>query len=409
MRCAWVFTKEGTRTVTARTVAGSLAWVLLVTSGAEGSPRSRAQTQNGYALAYDLQFSASLDAFDAAATTDPRDPAPHRAIAAITWMEILFAQGVATFEAFTGAVSNNDVIRPAIPPLLAQRFQRSITHATTLADEQLARTDDADAQYQIGATAALSAVFRATVEGRTLGALTQGRRAVAAMGRARERDARRHETALVLGMSQYTVSTMSWPVRALAKLNGLASNREAALALLAEASTPGSETETDALLLLMIVDNREGRPADSIERLSHLQRLHSRNRLLWLNRGAAAMAAQRPQEADLTLTDGFARHDLEAPPAVLGERALWFAHRGSARIQLHHDREAAADLQQGLLLEPRDWVRGRILAKLGLLALAAGDRATARRQLTAAIEYSNRGGDRAAATEAKRALEGVPR
>jgi len=39
-------------------------------------------------------------------------------------------------------------------------------------------------------------------------------------------------------------------------------NREAALALLAEASTPGLATETDALLLLMIVDNREGRPMD---------------------------------------------------------------------------------------------------------------------------------------------------
>lgn len=394
--------------MTSRTVAAGLAWVLLVTWGAEGSPRSRAQTRHGYALAYDLQFAASLDAFDAAATTDPRDPAPHRAIAAITWMEILFAQGVATFEAFTGALSNNDVIRPTVPPLLAQRFQRSITHASTLADEQLARADDADAQYQIGATAALSAVFRATVEGRTLGALTHGRRAVAAMGRARERDASRHESALVLGMSQYTVSTMSWPVRALAKLNGMASNREAALALLAEASTPGSETETDALLLLMIVDNREGRPADSIERLSHLQRLHLGNRLLWLNRGAAAMAAQRPQEADLTLSDGIARHNLEAPPAVLGERALWFAHRGSARIQLHQNREAAADLERGLLSEPRDWVRGRILAKLGLLALAAGDQATARRQLTAAIEYSDRGGDRAAAKDAKRVLDGVP-
>jgi tetratricopeptide (TPR) repeat protein len=395
--------------VTARTVVASLACVLLVTPGAEGSPRSRDQTRNGYALAYDLQFAASLDAFDAAATTDPRDPAPHRAIAAITWMEILFSQGVATFEAFTGAVSSNDVSRPTVPPLLAQRFQRSITHASTLADAQLARGDDADAQYQIGATAALSAVFRATVEGRTLGALTQGRRAVAAMERARQRDTSRHESALVLGMSQYTVSTMSWPVRALAKLNGLASNREVALALLAEASTPGSETETDALLLLMIVDNREGRPADSIQRLAHLQRLHSGNRLLWLNRGAAAIAALRPQEADLTLTDGIARHDLEAPPAVLGERALWFAHRGSARVQLHHDREAAADLEQGLLSSPRDWVRGRILAKLGALALAAGDAATARRQYQAAIDYSDRGGDRAAAKDAKRALDAVPR
>lgn len=212
--------------VALRTLAATAACAVFVTSTAEGSPRSRAQTRTGYALAYDLQFAASLDAFDAAVATDPLDPAPHRAIAAITWMEILFAQGVATFEAFTGIISKADVTRPVTPPLLAQRFQRSITRAGILADEQLARGDGADAQYQVGATAALSAVFRATVEGRTLGALTQGRRAVAAMERARARDPRQHESALVLGMSEYTVSTMPWPVRVLAKLNGLDGNRE---------------------------------------------------------------------------------------------------------------------------------------------------------------------------------------
>ena len=397
------------RAVALRTLAATAACAVLATSTAEGSPRSRAQTRTGYALAYDLQFAASLDAFDAAVATDPLDPAPHRAIAAITWMEILFAQGVATFEAFTGIISKSDVSRPVTPPLLAQRFQRAITRASTLADEQLARGDGADAQYQVGATAALSAVFRATVEGRTLGALTQGRRAVAAMERARARDPRQHESALVLGMSEYTVSTMPWPVRVLAKLNGLNGNREAALALLAEASTPGLATETDALLLLMIVDNREGRPTDAIHRLAHLQQLHAGNRLLWLNRGAAAMAAERPQEADLVLSDGIARHDLAAPPPVLGERALWLAHRGSARIQLHHDREALADLERGLLSNPRDWVRGKILAKLGLLAIAAGDTGTARRQLEAAIEYSDRGGDRSAARDAKRTLDRLPR
>ena len=78
---------------------------------------------------------------------------------------------------------------------------------------------------------------------------------------------------------------------------------------------------------------------------------------------------------------------------MLGERALWLAHRGTARMQLHHEREARVDFESGLLSDPRDWVRGRILAKLSELALAAGERATARRQLEAAMEFSDRGGD----------------
>ena len=76
----------------------------------------------------------------------------------MTWIEILFAQGVATFEAFTGEISKGDVVRPAIPPLLAARFHRAIEEARGLAEQQLAQADDADAHYQIGATAVLSAL-----------------------------------------------------------------------------------------------------------------------------------------------------------------------------------------------------------------------------------------------------------
>ena len=70
-----------------------------------------------------------------------------------------------------------------------------------MAEQQQARAGDADAYYQVGATAALSTLYGATVEGRTLGALSQGRRAVAAMENARNREPGLHEAALVLGMS----------------------------------------------------------------------------------------------------------------------------------------------------------------------------------------------------------------
>ena len=325
----------------------------------------------------------------------------------MTWIEILFAQGVATFEAFTGEISKGDVVRPAIPPLLAARFHRAIEEARGLAEQQLARADDGDAHYQIGATAALSALYRSTVEGRTLGAFNQGRRAVSEMKQARERDPGKRETALILGMSRYTVSTMSWPVRMLARLTGLSGDREAGLALLREAALPGADTETDALLLLMIVDNREGRHTDALQRLEHLQRLHPRNRLLQLNRGATALAADQPHEAEQVLSQRIEGLDWDTPPAVLGETALWFAHRGTARARLHRSSDAVADLQRGLTSHPRDWVRGRIHGQLGELAVVAGERVRARLQFEMAIEFSERGGDRSAAKDAKQKLSGL--
>lgn len=395
--------------VSFRTLRAALTCVIVAVAStrADGSPLSRARTHDGYALAYDLQFAACYDKLADAVAADPEDPAPRRAIAAITWMEILFAQGVATFEAFTGEISKGDVTRPTPPPILVERFHRTIEEARSLGEQQLARGDEADADYQVGATEALSALYKATVEGRAFGAFNQGRRAVGAMERARERDRGKRETALVLGMSQYTISTMSWPVRTLARLSGLSGDREAGLALLEEAAAPGTETESDALLLLMIVDNREGRHSDALKRLAYLQRVHPRNRLLWLNHGATALAAGQPHEAEQSLSKGISGHQWDAAPAVLGEIALWFAHRGTAWARLHRDADAVADLQRGLLSDPRDWVRGRLHGQLGDLALTAGEHERARREFEVALDFSERGGDRAAVKDARQKLSAL--
>ena len=143
----------------ALTAALTAAMFAVSASPAHGSRLSRTRTLEGYALAYELRFADCYDALAEAAVADPQDPAPPRAIAGVTWIEILFAQGVTTFEAFTGGVSSGDVARPAAPPMLAARFQRFIDEATALAERQRALADDADANYQIGATAALSALY----------------------------------------------------------------------------------------------------------------------------------------------------------------------------------------------------------------------------------------------------------
>ncbi|MEO8520618.1 MAG: hypothetical protein ABI603_04600 [Acidobacteriota bacterium] len=383
--------------------------MLVVAERADGSPLSRARMREGYALAYDLQFAACLAMLEEAAEADPLDPGPQRAIAAVTWMEMLFAQGVATFEAFTGEMSKTDVARPEVPPALADRFRRAIAEATRLSTAQLVRLDDADAHYQIGATEALGAIYGATIDGRLLGSFTQGRRAVAAMERARQRDPGRRESALVLGMSEYSVSTMSWPVRTLARLSGLSGNRESALSLLQEAATSGTETESDALMLLMIIDNREARPADAVRRLEYLRRRHPGNRLLTLNHGAAAMAATQPLEAVRVLSEGLANHATSEPPAVLGETALWLAHRGSALARLHRTDEAVLDLRRGLSSDPRDWVRGRIHVQLGDLAVVGGELVRARLEYDAALGFAERGGDRAVVKDAKQKASALAR
>jgi tetratricopeptide (TPR) repeat protein len=227
------------------------------------------------------------------------------------------------------------------------------------------------------------------------------------MAKARALDPKKRETALVLGISQYTVSTLSWPVRVLVNVMGLSGDRETGLRLLEEAASDGAETETDARLLLMLVENREDRPADALRRLASLQRAHPGNRLLWLNQGASALAAGQPQEAEQMLSKGIAGRSWDTAPAVIGEAALWLAHRGTARARLHRSQDAVADLERALTSMPRDWVRGRIHAELAELAVAAGERERARQQYEDAIRYSERGGDASGATRVRQKLNAL--
>jgi hypothetical protein len=184
--------------------------VLLTSWSADASPRSRELTQEVFNRAYALDFPGSLSLFDQARKADPSDPAPARAAAAVTWMQILFTQGVATFEAFTGEASDDSVRRPPVDRALTARFTTYANEALDLSRRQVAADPgDVDALYQLGATSGLLALYRATVEGRTWAAFVEGRRAVRTMERVRERQRDHSEAALILGMYRYAVSTLS--------------------------------------------------------------------------------------------------------------------------------------------------------------------------------------------------------
>ena len=387
---------------------GLVAALAFPVRGATPSPSSRRATADAFRDAYNLQFAACYARLEEAQRLDPADPAPARAIAAITWMEILFAQGAATFEAFTGQASGDDVARPTPPPALTTRFATSIARAVRLSDARLVATRDADAYYQVGASAALAAIYKATVEGRTVGALRDGRRAVDAMEKSRALDPSRHDTGLVLGMSRYTVSTLPRWTRTLAGWIGLPGNRDKAFVLLEEAAATGTSTEDDALLLLMVVYNREGRHADALQRLSRLQTRFPGNRLLWLNAVATAIEAQDFPIAERELVAGAPKREAGASPAITGEHGLWLLKSGTAHAASGRVADAREDLAKALTVGPRDWVRGRVHFQLARIAASAKDGVEARHQLALALSFAKRSGDVVAASAAGELLKKLP-
>jgi tetratricopeptide (TPR) repeat protein len=385
------------------------AAVMLATGvPAHGSPASRQRAREAFAHAYRLNFAAAYSAFNEAAALDATDPGPPRGIAAVAWIETLFGQGVVTFEAFTGQVSKSDVARPPVSPALTQKFRTHLARALDLAQQRVRASDDADAHYELGATEALAALYMATVEGRTLGSLGAGRRAVRALERSRALNPGRREPALVLGMSRYTVSTMPAPVRLVARMAGLSGGRAEGISLLEEAASPDADTEADALLILMIVHNREGRHAEAIGRLATLRSRYPTNRLLTLNEGATALEAGQFQRAETLLAAGLEVHDVRAAPAVLGEEALWRLKLGTARAALKRSDEAQRDLCAVIALHGREWVQARAHAELGTLARSRSDEANARRHFARALELAQRSGDGGTARQVESLLKASP-
>src|SRR5688500_405371 len=370
-------------------------------SSAEASTRSRALTRQGYSEAYELNFPESTAIFAEARRADPADPAPVRAIAAVTWMQILFAQGVATFEAFQGDASGDSVQRPTADHSLTTRFLTSAQEAIRLAEQQVAATPaDADALYQLGAGTGLLALYRATVEGRTWAGFVEGRRAVRLMERVRQHQKDHREAALILGMYRYAVSILSWPTRMLASAAGMPGDRSGGIALLESAAALPAETATDASLLLFIVYNREGRHAEALRHLRQLRERHPGNRLLVLNAAAMALVTSDPAAAADTITTGLAAQPNFHEPRVLGERAMWYYIRGAARVTLN-DVRAADDLRQALVSGPRDWIRARTHLELARLALLSGDQRQAKLELEAAERYGRLGADNGTVERAK--------
>jgi tetratricopeptide (TPR) repeat protein len=370
-----------------------LVLLCVALSSAHASPESRAFTRRGYTAAYDLNFPESSTIFREARRIDPADPAPVRALAAVTWMEILFAQGVATFEAFKGDASGDSVQRPAVDGSLTTRFIALAAETIQLAERQVALTPEkADALYQLGASTGLLALYRATVEGRTWAAFVEGRRAVRTMERVRQQQHDHREAALILGLYRYAVSTLSWPKRMLAGAAGMPGDRDGGIALLETAAAVPADTATDASLLLVIVYNREGRYADAQRHLRQLRERHTGNRLLALNAAATALAASDPAGAADTISARLTTQPDFNHPRVLGERATWYYIRGAARVA-RSDLRASDDLRQALASDPRDWIRARTHLELATLALQSGDHAQAKLELEAAERYGRQGAD----------------
>jgi tetratricopeptide (TPR) repeat protein len=365
----------------------------------------------GLDAAYNLDHDQGLELLRRAVALAPDDPAPHRSLASVLWLNLLFRRGSVTVDHYLGSFSRSsfDLAKP--PEEVDREFRMHVTRAIALAEQRLeSNPRDAQAHYDLGAALGLQASYTATVEGKMLAGFRAARRAYDEHEKVLALDPSRSDAGLIVGTYRYLISTLSLPMRMLAYVAGFGGGREKGIQILEQTAAAGSigprqsDARTDALFALVLVYNRERRFDAALRALQELRGSYPRNRLLLLEAGATALRAGRAERADALLTEGLAMLASERRPRIPGETSLWLYKRGKARAAMGRIEAALADLQTASGADAQAWVQGRARVELGQLALKRGDREAAAGQARQAETLCGTGNDPVCLQEARALL-----
>lgn len=330
--------------------------------------------KQAFRSAYNLDEKEALEAARRSVVIAPDDPAAHRALASIVWLDILFRRGaVVTDNYLSGSVKEQRAL-PKPPADLDAEFKRALGRAIELAERRVQRDPRSlQARYDVGTAYALQASYTATVEGSLMTAMRLAKRAYDAQEYVLSRDPRRVEAGLIVGTYRYLISTLSLPMRFMAYVVGFGGGKEKGIALV-EAAARAPDTHVDAKVALLLMYNREGRFADAARMARELGEEFPKNRLFLLEQGSSATRGGQAADAVATLTRGIAMFDAETRTRLPGERAIWLYKRGLAHLALRHPADAHADFQAAQGAHPPDWLKGRLQLELGRTADLGGRR-----------------------------------
>ena len=343
--------------------------------------RPAAELMRAYDLAYNLDHEEAIAALQEVIAERPNHPAGYRGVAALTWLRMLFLRGAVLVDAqMTARVKASGNV-PEPPADMADVFHAHIDRAIELSEQAVDNAeDDPDAHYQLGASVALLASYKASIEGDGLKALRDAKRAYQAHQRVLELDPSRKDANLTLGMYRYLVSLLPRAARMMAYLVGFDGGREEAVQLIEAAAAYPGETEAEAKFALVLLYNREKQFNKAQRVLYDLKRRYPRNRLVWLEAGSTWLRDDRAHMADRDLALGFRKLQTDKRSRMQGEDEIWMLKRGAARVSLRRLDEARRDLAAAQTSSGKAWVQGRAHVELGKIADLEGKRDLARQE-----------------------------
>src|SRR6185436_783085 len=125
------------------TVLTTLTWFSAFSLYSPSTTIVHAQTsselrERALQLAYNLDHDQALELLRRAVAASPDDPAPHRSLASVLWLNLLFRRGAVTVDHYLGSFSRSSVDLAKPPPEIDAEFRLHVNRAITLAERRVA-------------------------------------------------------------------------------------------------------------------------------------------------------------------------------------------------------------------------------------------------------------------------------
>lgn len=266
-----------------------------------------ADTRAGFDHFYNLEYDQAIRCFEAAVKAHPGDPFAVNHLLSGEMFRELYRIGALDTELYARNGFLNSKQFP-IDPKAKQEIQSLMEQSLQLSEARLKKNpNDIDALYARGVTRGLRATYIGLIDKAWFAALRSAVGARRDHERVLELNPNYTDAKMTVGIHNYVIASVSWPVKVAASVVGLSGNKQKGIQYLYDAGNAGGETSVDSKIALSLFLRREQRYPEALKLVgglvddfprNFLFRLEDANLLNAAGHGPDAIAAFRKIIAD---------------------------------------------------------------------------------------------------------------
>ena len=287
-----------------------------------------ADTRAGFEHFYNLEYDQAIRYFEAAVTSHPNDAfALNHLLSGVMFRE-LYRIGALDTELY----ARNGFLTSKQFPIDAKAKERILglmDQSLKLSEARLKKNpDDVDALYTRGVVRGLRATYIGLIDKSWFAALRSAVGARHDHERVLELDPKYSDAKMAVGIHNYVIASVSWPVKVAASVIGLSGSKQRGIQYLFEAGEAGGETAVDSKIALSLFLRREQRYPEALKLVGEMATDFPRNFLFRLEDANLMNAAGHGPEGIVAFRKIIS--DDEAGTFAKGQTRMEMAHYGLA-------------------------------------------------------------------------------